>query len=270
MTGGAGVTGSAGMTGGTGVTGGAGGLRIAVVNCNTTESMTESAVARARLAVAPGTTVVGITPSWGVASAEGWYDSFVSAAAVLDTLGSLPSDVDGVVLAGFGEHGREGARELLDIPVVDITEAAAHVAMLLGRRFGVVTTVRRAVGQITDSLTTAGLMQHCVAVEDTGLGVLELEADPAATAEAFVAAGLRAVARGAEVVCLGCAGMAGLEEHVGARLPVPVVDGVAAAASLVETLARQGLTTSKIDSYATPLAKARSWPGPPRAAARVE
>jgi allantoin racemase len=236
-------------------------MRIAVVNCNTTESMTETAAARARLAVEPGTEIVAITPSWGVASAEGWYDSFLSAAAVLHTLERLPAGIDGVVMAGFGEHGREGARELLDVPVVDITEASAHLAMLLGRRYGVVTTVRRAVGQIEDSLTTAGLIAHCAAIEDTGLGVLELEEDPRATLDAFVAAGERAIARGAEVICLGCAGMAGLEEHVGARLPVPVVDGVAAAAALIETLVRQRLGTSRIDSYARPLPKERSWPG---------
>ncbi|KQQ10024.1 aspartate/glutamate racemase family protein [Rathayibacter sp. Leaf296] len=236
-------------------------MRIAVVNCNTTASMTETAAARARLAVGPGTEIVAITPSWGVASAEGWYDSFLSAAAVLHTLERLSDDIDGVVMAGFGEHGREGARELLDVPVVDITEASAHLAMLLGRRYGVVTTVRRAVGQIEDSLTTAGLIAHCAAIEDTGLGVLDLEDDQEATLDAFVAAGERAIARGAEVICLGCAGMAGLEEHVGARLPVPVVDGVAAAAALVETLVRQGLSTSRIDSYARPLPKARSWPG---------
>ncbi|PPG85679.1 aspartate/glutamate racemase family protein [Rathayibacter sp. AY1H2] len=236
-------------------------MRIAVVNCNTTESMTETAAARARLAVGPGTEIVAITPSWGVASAEGWYDSFLSAAAVLHTLERLPAGIDGVVMAGFGEHGREGARELLDVPVVDITEASAHLAMLLGRRYGVVTTVRRAVGQIEDSLTTAGLIAHCAAIEDTGLGVLELEEDPQATLDAFVAAGERAIARGAEVICLGCAGMAGLEEHFGARLPVPVVDGVAAAAALVETLVRQKLGTSRIDSYARPLPKERSWPG---------
>ncbi|NQX35696.1 aspartate/glutamate racemase family protein [Herbiconiux sp. VKM Ac-2851] len=234
--------------------------RIAVVNCNTTESMTETAAARARLAVGPGIEIVAVTPTWGVESAEGWYDSFISAAAVLHTLERLPDGIDGVVMAGFGEHGREGARELLDIPVVDITEASAHLAMLLGRRYGVVTTVRRAAGQIEDSLAGAGLIGHCAAIEDTGLGVLELDADPFATAEAFVAAGERAIARGAEVICLGCAGMAGLEEHVGSRLPVPVIDGVAAAAALVETLIRQCLQTSKIDSYARPLAKSRSWP----------
>ncbi|RFA10363.1 Asp/Glu/hydantoin racemase [Subtercola boreus] len=234
--------------------------RIAVVNCNTTETMTETAAARARLAVGPGTEIVAVTPSWGVESAEGWYDSFISAAAVLHTLEQLPDDIDGVVMAGFGEHGREGARELLDIPVVDITEASAHLALMLGRRYGVVTTVARAAGQIEDSLTAAGLIAHCAAIESTGLGVLELDADPIRTAEAFVTAGERAIARGAEVICLGCAGMAGLEDFVGSRLPVPVVDGVAAAAALVETLIRQRLTTSKIGSYARPLTKARSWP----------
>ncbi|RKR74766.1 aspartate/glutamate racemase family protein [Frondihabitans australicus] len=235
-------------------------IRIAVVNCNTTASMTETAAARARLVVGPDVEIVPVTPSWGVASAEGWYDSFLSAAAVLQTLEGLDGTVDGVVMAGFGEHGREGAREILSVPVIDITEAAAHFAMPLGRRYGVVTTVRRAVGQIEDSLTTAGLIDRCAAIIDTGLGVLELDDDPFATAEAFVAAGQRAIAAGAEVICLGCAGMAGLEEHVRDRLPVPVVDGVAAATAMVEALIRQGLTTSKIDSFAAPLPKRRSWP----------
>jgi allantoin racemase len=233
--------------------------RIAVVNCNTTAAMTEVIAARARAAVQPGTEVIGITPRWGVASAEGWFDSFVSAAAVLYELERLPDGTDGVVMAGFGEHGREGARELLDIPVVDITEAAAHLAMLLGRRFGIVTPLARSVGQIEDSLATAGLLGRCAAVEDIGLGVLDLETDPERTRAAFAAAALRATGRGAEVICLGCAGLAGIEQHLRDQVPVPVVDGVAAAAAMVETLIRSGLTTSKAGSYARPLAKTRTW-----------
>jgi allantoin racemase len=234
--------------------------RIAVVNCNTTESMTAVIAARARAAVGPGTEILGVTPSWGVESAEGWYDSFISAAAVLHALERLDGAIDGAVMAGFGEHGREGAREILRVPVVDITEAAAHVAMPLGRRFGIVTTVSRAAGQIEESLRGAGLLDRCAAIEDTGLTVLEIDADPLATRAAFVTAAMRAIARGAEVICLGCAGMAGLEEHVRGQLPVPVVDGVAAGAALVELMVAQGLTTSKIGGYAPPLAKHRTWP----------
>ncbi|MCX3064220.1 aspartate/glutamate racemase family protein [Streptomyces beihaiensis] len=230
-----------------------------VTNCNTTRAMTEEIVAGARAAATPGTAVTGLTPAWGVESAEGWLDSYLSAAAVLDALRTYDGEpYDAVVMAGFGEHGREGARELLDVPVVDITEAAAHLACLLGRRYGVVTTLGRSRGQIEDSLLTAGVAAHCVGVTGTGLGVLELD-DPGRVEKAFVAAARTVLDAGAEVLVLGCAGMTGLERAVSQRLGVPVVDGVAAAVRLAESLVGLGLRTSRAGGYARPVYKARTW-----------
>ncbi|MFI1306217.1 aspartate/glutamate racemase family protein [Streptomyces sioyaensis] len=237
-------------------------MRILVTNCNTTVAMTEEICARARAAAGPGTEIVGLTPRWGPESAEGWGDSFLSAAAVLDLLRDLDEPFDAVVMAGFGEHGREGARELLGVPVVDITEAAAHLACLLGRRYGVVTTLERSCGQIEDSLLTAGVAQHCAAVVATGLGVLELADEPRVLA-AVTAAGARARQAGAEVLVLGCAGMTRLMQAAAAELGMPVVDGVAAAVKLAESLVGLGLTTSRVGSYATPPSKRRSWSPPP-------
>jgi allantoin racemase len=236
--------------------------RIVVTNCNTTRAMTEEIVRGARDAASPGTTITGLTPAWGPESAEGWLDSYLSAAAVLDTLRGYEESYDAVVMAGFGEHGREGARELLDVPVVDITEAAAHLACLLGRRYGVVTTLDRARGQIEDSLHAAGVARNCAAVVGTGLGVLDL-ADSEVTVRAFLAAAERARDAGAEVLVLGCAGMTGLQEKVGAALDMPVVDGVAAAVKLAESLVGLGLTTSRTGGYAKPLPKERTWARPP-------
>ncbi|MFD8423001.1 aspartate/glutamate racemase family protein [Streptomyces sp. NPDC059466] len=236
-------------------------MRIVVTNCNTTRGMTEEIVRGARAAAAPGTTVLGLTPAWGPESAEGWLDSYLSAAAVLDTLRTYEGPYDAVVMAGFGEHGREGARELLDVPVVDITEAAAHLACLLGRRYGVVTTLERSRGQIEDSLYAAGVAQHCAAVVGTGLGVLDL-GDAPRTEAAFVRAAERAREAGAEVLVLGCAGMTGLQRAVGEKLGLPVVDGVAAAVKLAESLVSLGLTTSRAGGYARPLPKRRVWGAP--------
>ncbi|MGC7097056.1 aspartate/glutamate racemase family protein [Amycolatopsis lurida] len=234
-------------------------MRILVTNCNTTESMTKEIEAGARAAASPGTEIVAMTPAWGPESAEGWLDSYLSAAAVLDLLrGVDESSFDAVVLAGFGEHGREGARELLSIPVVDITEAAAHLACLLGRRYGVVTTLDRTAGMIEDSLHTAGVLANCVGVAGTGLGVLEL-GDSQRTASALITAARRLRDRGAEVVVLGCAGMTGMDRRISAELGVPVVDGVAAAVRLAETCAALSLRTSRIGSYAPPLPKSRRW-----------
>ncbi|MEW1717969.1 aspartate/glutamate racemase family protein [Streptomyces sp. NPDC093109] len=236
-------------------------MRILVTNCNTTRSMTEEIVRGAEAAAAPGTAITGLTPGWGPESAEGWLDSYLSAAAVLDTLRGYDGPYDAVVMAGFGEHGREGARELLDTPVVDITEAAAHLACLLGRRYGVITTLDRTRDQIEDSLRTAGVDRNCAAVVSAGLGVLDLR-DERRTTEAFLTAAARARDAGAEVLVLGCAGMTGLQRTVGERLGMPVVDGVGAAVKLAESLITLGLTTSRTGGYARPLPKRRSWASP--------
>lgn len=222
-----------------------------------TETIRQGAVAAAR----KDTEIIALTPKWGPASVEGFYESFIAAASMLDSLTTFKEPFDGVVMAGFGEHGREGARELLKVPVVDITEAAGHFASLLGHKYGVVTTLDRAVGQIEDSLRLAGLMDTCAAVIGTGLGVLELEESEEKTDRAFIEAGRQAIAAGAEVLTLGCAGMSGLQIRMAKELGVPVVDGVGAAVKLVEGLVDMGLQTSKIRSYAYPLDKARpGWP----------
>ncbi|MEV0739902.1 aspartate/glutamate racemase family protein [Streptomyces sp. NPDC050549] len=237
-------------------------MRIVVTNCNTTQEMTEEIVRGARAAAGPGTTVTGLTPAWGPESAEGWLDSYLSAAAVMDLLRTYDGpSYDAVVMAGFGEHGREGVRELVDVPVVDITEAAAHLACLLGRRYGVVTTLERSCGQIEDSLELAGVGRNCAAVVGTGLGVLDLGGDEARTEAAFLTAAERARAAGAEVLVLGCAGMTGLQRAVGEKLGLPVVDGVGAAVKLAESLVGLGLRTSRAGSYARPMPKKRAWGG---------
>ena len=83
-----------------------------------------------------------------------------------------------MIQAGYGEHGREGLQELLDVPVVDITEAAARTAMFLGHKYSVVTTLDRAVPLIEDRLKLAGLDARCASVRASGMAVLELEDDP--------------------------------------------------------------------------------------------
>jgi allantoin racemase len=237
-------------------------MRILVVNVNTTESMTESIGRTARAAAAPGTEIVPLTPLFGAESVEGNYESYVAAVAVMQTVLRYPEPFDAVIQAGYGEHGREGLQELLDVPVVDITEAAASTAQFLGHSYSVVTTLDRAVPMIQDRLKLAGLDAKCASVRASGLAVLDLEADPEAAVEAIVSASAAAVEQDhAEVICLGCGGMADLTDRVKKRTGVPVVDGVAAAVTIAESLVRLGLTTSKVRMYDRPRPKSfKDWP----------
>jgi allantoin racemase len=237
-------------------------MRILVVNVNTTQSMTDTIAETARSAAGPDTEIVALTPLFGAESVEGNYESYLAAVAVMETVRRYPEPFDAVIQAGYGEHGREGLQELLEVPVVDIAEAAASIAQFLGHRYSVVTTLDRAVPLIEDRLLLAGLSQRCASVRASGVAVLDLEADPAAAMEAIVVEAEKAVTQDrAEVICLGCGGMAGLDEQVAARTGVPVVDGVAAAVTIAESLVRLGLRTSKVRTYAPPRSKAfRNWP----------
>lgn len=231
-------------------------MRILIVNVNTTSAITEAIVAQARAAASAGTEIIGLTPCFGYASVEGNFESYLSAVAVMDRVLSYPEPYDAVIQAGYGEHGREGLQELLDVPVVDITEAAASTAMFLGRRYSVVTTLDRTVPLIEDRLKLAGLQDHCASVRASGLAVLEIEEDEEKAIEAIVLQAERAVRDdNAEVICLGCGGMAGLDAKVRERTGVPVVDGVSAAVAIAESLVRLGLSTSKVRTYASPRPK---------------
>lgn len=237
-------------------------MRILVVNPNTTAAMTESIGETARRCASPGTEIVPLTARYGASGIDSNFESLISAVAVMDLVSGYRDTFDAVVLAGFGEHGREGVQEIIGAPVFDIAECSAHVAQLIGRSYSVVTTLRRSIAAIEDRLTVAGLFARCASVRAVGLSTLDIERHPDdAARQVFEQARLAVHEDRAEVLCLGCAGMTGLDELIAADLGVPVVDGVAAAVRLAEAVVGMGLRTSKVNTYAYPEGNALTgWP----------
>jgi allantoin racemase len=241
-------------------------MKILVLNPNTSESVTEEIAAAARDASAPDTEIVAVHPRFGTTAIDSATESYLSAVGVIDLVATMLTDgtfdYDAVILAGFGEHGKDALQEMLTVPVLDIAECAAHVAHLIGRRFSVVTTLARSIPPIEDRLVLAGLAAHCASIRACGLGTAEVDADPDGAVAAIVDEAARAVAQdGAEVICLGCAGMAGVTDAISAKVGVPAVDGVAAAVALAQALVGLGLTTSKVGAYAPgPQNPRSSWP----------
>ncbi len=233
-------------------------MHILVINPNTTASMTrligESAVA----AAGPGTMVSAVNPEMGPASIESHYDEALSVPGVLAEIAKAQAGdnpADGFVLACFGDPGLDAARELADGPVVGIAEAAMHAASFLGRGFAVVTTLARTAGRAWDLAEHYGMTRFCRSVRACEIPVLALE-DPESDAfAAIVAESREAVDDGAEVIVLGCAGMADLAPRMSAAVGVPVIDGVAAATKTVEALVAMGLRKAGRGEFAAPLSK---------------
>lgn len=241
-------------------------IRILVVNCNTNAVMTGSIAAIARAAASAGTEIIPVTPSFGPESAEGYYESFVSAAAVLSAVETTDQHFDAIVTAGFGEHGREGLRQRWDAPVVDITEAAPMLANLVSHSFGIVTTLKSTLPGIRDSLRSAGLDSRCAGIRASGIAVSSIHDDLGTVAESLAGESRVLLGAGADAIVLGCAGFAGLDARLRDILGVPVIDGVDAAVRLAETLVKAKLTTSKTGAYSPPDGT-KAWTNWPRALA---
>ena len=241
-------------------------MRILLLNPNTSETMTAEIAAAATAVAGRGTEVVARSPRFGASAIDSACESYLSAVGVMDLVATMLAagqfDYDAVILAGFGEHGKDALQEMLTVPVLDIAEAAAHVAHLIGRRYSVVTTLARSIPPIQDRLRLAGLDAHCASVRACGLGTAEVDADPAGAVAAIVAEAAKAITEdGADVICLGCAGMAGVTSAITAKLGVPAVDGVAAAVVLAQAVVGLGLGTSKLGAYAAGPDNPRShWP----------
>src|SRR5260370_32733120 len=110
-------------------------MRVIVVNVNTSASMTGVIGAAARRYASAGTETVALQPYFGAEAVDCNFESYLSAVAVMDRVVTYDQPFDAVVMAGFGEHGRDGLQELIEQPVFEICEASAQVAMMIGRTF---------------------------------------------------------------------------------------------------------------------------------------
>jgi allantoin racemase len=223
---------------------------VMIVNPNMTASMTDAVLDGARAVADTNTTLLGSTAQHGVESVESNVDEVYGAMAVLEQIRRGEAlGVDGYVIACFGDTGVHGAREAASGPVVGMTEAALFTAALLAARFSIVTLPARTREQSHRVLRETGLSERAT-VRAIDVPVSEVAQDAAHLLDAVAEQGLAAIRDdAAEAIVLGCAGLAELTEPLAQRLGAPVIEGVAAAVTIVEGLIAQGLSTSRVSTY---------------------
>lgn len=233
-------------------------MQVFVINPNATQSMTDMAVLSARRVAATGTLILSGTGNGSAPlSIEGFSDEALSVPSMLQKIVEAEaSGAQATVIACFDDPGLDAAREVAKGPVIGICQAGIQAAMVLAKRFSIVTTLPRSVPAIEDLVQRYGAGHHCRRVRCIDLPVLDIESN---SQHAF---GLLAteIARardedGAEAVLLGCAGMSEMTEALSRATNVVVIDGVIVAVKFAEALVGSGLMTSKANAYAYPRTK---------------
>ncbi|MFN3363602.1 MAG: aspartate/glutamate racemase family protein [Allorhizobium sp.] len=231
-------------------------MKIAVINPNTTVSMTATIADAARRVANAETEIVAITSSMGPVSIEGYYDEVFAVPGLLVEIAKTEREgADAIVIACFDDTGLDAARALAGIPVVGICEAALSATSFIAQRFSVVTTMERSRLPVEHLVHRYGMGSRCK-VRAADVPVLSLE-DPNSNARDRLRSEISAALKDdrAEAIVLGCAGMADLTAALRQEFGVPVIDGVAAAVKQAESLVAQGLSTAKRGAYATPVSK---------------
>ena len=164
---------------------------------------------------------------------------------------------DAIVIGCFYDPGLREVRELVKIPVVGVCEASLHVAsMLSAGKFSILVGRRKWIPKMADNAKIYGLDSRIASWRVLGLTVPDMT-DKEKTQVAILREAKAAVEEdGAEVVCLGCTGMAGQATRAQEELGVPVLDPVLIGLKMAEIQAilskRFGISHSKIGGYEAP------------------
>ncbi|QNH51741.1 aspartate/glutamate racemase family protein [Acinetobacter venetianus] len=231
--------------------------RIQIINPNTSIKMTQ-AIGEAACQVAfADSEIIAQSPEEGVPSIEGDYDEAISAIGILELIKQgKEQQVDGHIIACFGDPALHAARELAHAPVIGIAEAAFHMASLIATKFSIVTTLPRTKIIAEHLLHQYGFERKCEKIRCIDLPVLALENDKQIAYEKLLESCQQAKMNDdIGAIVLGCGGMAEMADQVSAELEIPIIDGVRAAVKLIESLHHLGIKTSKWGDYDYPLEK---------------
>ena len=213
-------------------------MKILLLNPNTTRAVTDLLYSAGSRVTSPWTDLVVATAERGVPYIATRAEAQIGGAIALEMLAAAGSSIDAAIIAAFGDPGLFGARELFDIPVVGLAEAAMLTACMLGRRFSIVTFARALAPWYQECVAMHGLESRCAGIrtlDGTFQSIANVQAEKE---DMLVTLANRAVEQDdADVVILSGAPLAGMADKVSHRIPVPVIDPIAAAVRQAETLA---------------------------------
>ena len=208
-------------------------MRIVVLNPNSTESVTEGIdAALDPLRLDGGPSIECATLAEGPPGIES--DAHVQAvvAPIARFVASREAGAGAFIIACFSDPGLAEARGATRRPVLGMAACGVLTATALGSRFGVVSILEQAIPRHLRYYDALGLGSRLAGDRAVGIGVTGLS-DESRTLDRMMATG-RALRDEdeADVLVLGCAGMARYRERLEDALGIPVVDPVQAAVGM--------------------------------------
>lgn len=229
-------------------------MKIMVINPNTSESMTRSIEAALMPLKRADTELTVVCAEHGPETIECAYDEAIAVPHVLKKVRQANDQgFDACVLACFSDPGLVAAREISDIPVIGIEESSLHLAAMLGGPFVIVTPRKKRIYTKWHEAHVLGQTHQLGAVVSLDMSVAETESDPQGTQQKVIKVARQAAEDyQAEVIILGCAGMAGYATAIEDTTGMKVLDPSAVGLKMAEMCVDLGVVHAKCGFYAPP------------------
>lgn len=231
-------------------------MHVLVLNPNMTEAVTQRLMDSAAAVAAPATRLSSMTAPRGFPYISNRAEGQIGGAIAIEMLAQRHREVDAAVIAAFGDPGLLGARELFDIPVIGMSEAAMLTACMLGKRFAIVTFAATLANWYEDCVEMHGMSARCAAIRSVDAAFSSVSNVQEEMEARLIALANRAVLEDqADVIILAGAPLAGLARRTIAKIPVPVVDPIAAAVKQAEALVALAPGKALAGGFRRPAAK---------------
>ena len=207
--------------------------KILVINPNSTEVVTrgiDEACAPLRMAGGPAIDCMTLKEGPPGIETQQHVDGVV--APLLRLVREKEAEYAAFVIACYSDPGLHSVREATRKPVLGISECGILTALTLGQRFGVIAILQQSIPRHLRYVAALGVTERLAAELPVGLKVVELS-DEQKTFGRMVAVGktLREQ-HGADVVIMGCAGMARYRKPLQDEIGIPVVEPTQAAVTM--------------------------------------
>ena len=228
-------------------------MKILIINPNISTSVTSLIGEEARRIASPSTEITLMTAELGVAYIETRFEAMIGAYATAELAARHAAQHDAIIVAAFGDPGLAALREVLDIPVLGLTESALMSACMLGQRFSIIAISRRISAWYRETVQTNGLLDRLASIRTLDQRVQNIGSIQNDHAEELKALCMQAIEQdGADVLIIAGAPLAGLARTIAADIPVPLVDGVSSAVRHAESLFALGTHAPRLGSFAHP------------------
>ena len=207
--------------------------RILVINPNSTEAVTrgiDEACEPLRIEGGPGIDAVTLKEGPPGVETQQHVDGVV--APLINLVRQREKDYDAFVIACYSDPGLHSIREVTKKPVLGISECGILTALTLGQKFGVIAILKQSIARHLRYVGALGVSERMAGELPVGLPVTELS-DEKKTFGRMVEVGkaLRDT-HGADVVVMGCAGMARYRKPLQDAIGIPVVEPTQAAVAM--------------------------------------